>query len=411
MLVFDHPTARGLATFVGAGAQPPPPAAASTIGLDTVLEMVRRTAGGFVDADAPLMEAGVDSLGAVELRNQLQSAAGEGAKLPSTLVFDHPTARGLASVFATQAPARVVVSAEGPGMLVADMHLDGVQAALPGRAGGLTCAWRLAETGRDAVSLVPASRWDTNPESPPSYGAFIHGIELFDHAAFATSKPETSTMDPQQRGLLELGYAALHEAGLPRAELLQSNTAIFVGIMNVEFREVLPHINTYAMTGTGHHFACGRLSYVLGLHGVCEAIETACSAALVALHNARRAVQMNECRDALFAGVNMMFIPSTLEGYAAAGLTSPSGKAFVFDARANGFVRGEGCAAGVLHAADAKTSELIAGSAVRQDGRGASLTAPSGIAQQLLTNAVLSDASTTATQLQLVEAAANGMHL
>ena len=54
--------------------------------------------------------------------------------------------------------------------------------------------------------------------------------------------------------------------------------------------------------------------------------------------------------DALLAGVNMMLVPATLDAYAAAGLTSPSGKAYVFDARANGFVRGEGCAAGVLQA-------------------------------------------------------------
>ena len=59
--------------------------------------LFRSVAGASVDADVPLMDAGVDSLGAVELRNQLQRAAGEGASLPSTLVFEHPTARRIAA--------------------------------------------------------------------------------------------------------------------------------------------------------------------------------------------------------------------------------------------------------------------------------------------------------------------------
>ena len=42
--------------------------------LETVLALAARTAGGAVDADTPLLEAGLDSLGAVELRNQLQQA-------------------------------------------------------------------------------------------------------------------------------------------------------------------------------------------------------------------------------------------------------------------------------------------------------------------------------------------------
>ena len=72
------------------------------------------TAGGSVDADAPLMEAGVDSLGAVELRNQLQAAAGT-ASLPSTLVFDHPTARQLASFLQPKQTASAVAMARPSG--------------------------------------------------------------------------------------------------------------------------------------------------------------------------------------------------------------------------------------------------------------------------------------------------------
>ena len=56
--------------------------------------MVKRTAGSAVDADAPLMEAGLDSLGSVEFRNRV-AAKFEGVELPETLVFDFPTLRQL----------------------------------------------------------------------------------------------------------------------------------------------------------------------------------------------------------------------------------------------------------------------------------------------------------------------------
>jgi acyl carrier protein len=52
-----------------------------------------------VPADQPLMEAGLDSLGAVDLRNSL--SAQFSVKLPTTLTFDHPTLTALAAYIAS----------------------------------------------------------------------------------------------------------------------------------------------------------------------------------------------------------------------------------------------------------------------------------------------------------------------
>ena len=60
----------------------------------------------------------------------------------------------------------------------------------------------------------------------------------------------------------------------------------------------------------------------------------------------------------------------------------------VFDSRADGFVRGEACAAGVLKATESNGLCMVVSSAVRQDGKSASLTAPNGSAQQRLLKAV-----------------------
>jgi len=381
------------------------------VGLDTVLELVRRTAGGAVDADAPLMEAGVDSLGAVELRSQLQQAAGVDVKLPSTLVFDHPTVRQLADYFVAQAPVMTVslvsrVLDFGGGVCLSHLH-----AILPAGARGMQLAWHMATTGSDAFAPISAGRWDADVVR---YGACMESVQLFDHTCFVISRAEVSTMDPQQRLLLEVGYEALHGAEYRKSGVSESDTGVFVGIMSTEFG-ALAESNAYTMTGTGHCFAAGRISYVLGLFGSCEAIDTACSSALVACHNARRSVQMQDCQAALTAGVNMFFLPATLDSYAASGLTASTGKAFVFDARADGFIRGEACSAGVLHDTATSTAmgwtPAVAGSAVRQDGRSASLTAPNGRAQQRLLSAVLVDARLTPENLQLLESAANGSAL
>eukprot|EP00964_Phaeocystis_antarctica_P152505 scaffold120405_cov66-Phaeocystis_antarctica.AAC.1 len=63
------------------------------------------------------------------------------------------------------------------------------------------------------------------------------------------------------------------------------------------------------------------------------------------MHGGLRALQHAECATALVAGVNMLFDPEASLMIASAGMTSATGRCHTFDARADGYVRGEACGA------------------------------------------------------------------
>ncbi|MFD0266496.1 alpha/beta fold hydrolase [Streptomyces sp. NPDC127106] len=103
-----RPAARPAGADDGCEAAPPgeaaagPAAAAKPLDADELLLLVRESAAAVlgygdadsVDPDRPFLELGAGSLAAVELRGRLSRALD--LALPSTVVFDHPTARGLA---------------------------------------------------------------------------------------------------------------------------------------------------------------------------------------------------------------------------------------------------------------------------------------------------------------------------
>ena len=93
-------------------------------------------------------------------------------------------------------------------------------------------------------------------------------------------------------------------------------------------------------------------------------------------------------------------------------MTSARGRSHTFDERADGYARGEACGGVALRGGMDDGAGLgLFGSAVRQDGRSASLTAPNGQAQQGLLTTALSDASTPADALVLNEAHGTGTAL
>ena len=73
--------------------------------------------------------------------------------------------------------------------------------------------------------------------------------------------------------------------------------------------------------------------------------------------------------------------------FSAAGMLSGSGRCHTFDRRADGYCRGEGCAAFLLSRGDSE-KVAISGTAVQQDGPSASPTAPNGSSQRRLITTV-----------------------
>ena len=194
-----------------------------------------------ISADTPVMEAGLESFGAIELRSQLQALVGDATALPATLVFDHPSARSLAAFLSGSSSGGGTHSAGFVAkrrMILAERDdaergstLGGLALRAPRGTRQLEELENLRRSGADSVSLIPSTRWahsaarDSTPDGvlaadcdhaalATRYGGFMLSLDLFDGAAFRLPQAEALSMDPQQRLLLEYGYSSLHAAAI-----------------------------------------------------------------------------------------------------------------------------------------------------------------------------------------------------
>jgi acyl transferase domain-containing protein len=307
----------------------------------------------------------------------------------------------------------------------------GLACRFPGGASTPEKYWALLRDGVDAVTEVPADRWDarawarlSEPDgvAPKFHGGFLEAIDRFDPRFFGISPREASTMDPQQRLLLEVVWEALERAGHAPDRLAGSRTGVFVGITTSDYGELVKErgredLDVYVATGSAHNAAAGRVSYVLGLRGPCMAIDTACSSSLTAVHLACQSLRAGESRMALAGGVNAILTPDPFVIFSRWGMMAPDGRCKTFDVHADGFVRAEGCGIIVLKrlsdaVADGDTVlAVIRGSAVNQDGASSGLTVPSGLAQQDVVRQALAGAGVAPHDVSYVEAHGTGTSL
>src|SRR5262249_27164258 len=142
-------------------------------------------------------------------------------------------------------------------------------------------------------------------------------------------------------------------AGQAPDRLGGSATGVFVGICTGDYHQLVlgggpAALDVYAATGAAHSVAAGRIAYLLGLQGPTLAVDTSCSSSLVAVHLAVQSLRTGECRMALAGGVNLVLSPETTIALSRSGMMAPDGRCKTFDARADGFVRAEGCGVVVL---------------------------------------------------------------
>ncbi|MEZ0115425.1 polyketide synthase PksN [Catenulispora sp. EB89] len=346
-------------------------------------------------------------------------------------------ARGESSA-PVERPAPVVEVASAPRAAVSDepIAIIGISGRYP-QAADLDEFWRNLVAGRDCVTEVPADRWDATAlydEAPAApghshgrWGGFMSDVDCFDSLFFQIAPKQARSMDPQERLFLETAWSALEDAGYPPGRIPPPafgreghDVGVFVGVM----------WDDYAVLGAtesarGNHQVvlanrssiANQVSYFGDFRGPSVVIDTACSASLVAVHQACESIRRGECAYAIAGGVNVAVHPDRYVHLSSKSMLATDGRCRAFGAGGTGYVPGEGVGAVLLkRLSDAvrdgdTVHAVIRASVVNHGGRTSGYTVPNPKAQQALVEQALATSGIDARSIGYVEAHGTGTAL
>jgi acyl transferase domain-containing protein len=303
----------------------------------------------------------------------------------------------------------------------------GAACRFPG-APDLDAYWSLLSEGRDAVSTLPADRFNQDwfhhprPGEPGRSYTFAAGhlddVSGFDSGHFGLSPREAAEADPQQRVLLEVASEAFEDAGWPATSIAGREIGVFIGGSSTDYAELRlsdpSGADRYFMTGNTLSILANRITNVFDLRGPAQTIDTACSSSLVALSLAVDALRAGRAEAAVVGGVQLLLSPYGFMGFSRASMLSPTGRCRVFSAGADGYVRAEGAGAVILKPLGTALADgdsirgVILAAGVNSVGRSIGLSLPNPHAQARLIGSVLAEAGLPARRVTYFEAHGTG---
>ena len=389
--------------------------------------------GRSLNNSQPLERQGLDSLLGVEFRSYVNNEFR--LTMPGSLLFNYPTVDALVEHLSKEIHAHVRSSVKttptAQSKSSSSIAIIGMGCRFPGGVTTPEEFWQLLVNNTDAITSCPADRWEIDdwyapePGTPAKMvsrgGGFLSDIYDFDTQFFEVNPHEAVFLDPRQRLLMEVAWEALQRAGQTCKRLNNSRTSVYAGFCGSEYQGLVmtdaSEITPYSLLGTSFSAMASRLSYWLGLNGPNIALDTACSSSLVAIDMACKSLRDGDSDLAIAGGSNLLLTPESSVYFSQLKALSPSDRYHSFGARADGYVRAEGCGVVILKRLDRALADgdpidaIIRSVAVNQDGRSQGPTAPNGLAQRNLLQSVLEQAHVKPEQVTYVEAHGTGTPL
>src|SRR3990167_906044 len=370
--------------------------------LIAIFQKILPSTGFQITIDTTFSKLGIDSLLAAQLCEEIHRKLGY--HLEPTIFWFLTSIRELQNYLTNPDASASIVSQNNKDKNDRKVAVVAMDAVFPG-ATSVERFFSNLINGYDAITEIPKTRWNNEDyynayllapgKTNANYGGFIDLEFGFLCEKFDIKPAAVPRMDPQQKILLSLTQRLLNQCCHDQTKInnITKNMGFYLGTGFSDFmmwafkHQPITSANPYSGMGLADFSSIGRITHYLNIQGPSMIIKTACSSALVAVHQAVRALQAGDCDIAIAGGINLTLIPEINVCLSKGGFLSPTGRCKPFDASADGYVRSEGCGLVLLKRyEDAQRDNdsilaIISGSAVNQDGKSNALSSPSGKSQ------------------------------